>query len=70
MENLAKLKRSKVVMLFGFIAESAISYGFVSLAISRGNLWWYILAFVFAFLAVKNLSRLIGSFISNGPKKA
>ncbi len=33
-------------LVFG-LGELAIAYGFASLAIDRGNLWWYLLTLIF-----------------------
>ena len=49
------------LFLFGLI-ELAISYGFISLAIDRGNLWWYLLALIFFVGALNNWFRVIGDF--------
>ncbi len=47
------------LLVFGLI-ELAIAYGFASLAIDRGNLWWYLLALIFLVGALQNLFKLIG----------
>lgn len=48
------------LLLFGLI-ELGVAYGFASLAIDRGNLWYYLLTLIFLAGAVQNLVRLIGS---------
>jgi hypothetical protein len=50
------------LLVFGLV-ELAITYGFISLAIDRGNLWWYILALVFLVGALQNFVKLIGTFV-------
>lgn len=49
-------------LAFG-LAELAIAYGFASLSIDRGNLWWYLVTLVFLVGAVQNFVKLIGEFI-------
>lgn len=44
--------------VFG-LAELAAAYGFASLAIDRGNLWWYLLTLVLLVGALQNLVKLI-----------
>lgn len=48
------------LFVFG-LSELAIAYGFISLAIDRGNFWWYLLALIFLVGALQNIVRLIGS---------
>lgn len=49
-------------LIFGLI-ELAIAYGFVSLAIDRGNLLWYALTLLFLVGALQNFIKCIGLFI-------
>lgn len=51
------------LLLFGLI-ELAIAYGFASLAIDRGNLWWYLLTLVFLVGALQNFTKLIGAMVN------
>ena len=71
--NLAKLDKfhkTKVgFLVFGFV-ELAIAYGFASLSIDRGNLWWYLLALIFLVGGLQNLTRLIKSLIHGTNKSA
>lgn len=70
-KSLARLyKTSRPYMLIGMIIEGAITYGFASLSIDRGNLWWYLLAIIFLIRTLKDLVRLIGSFTPYGRKTA
>jgi hypothetical protein len=48
--------------VFGLV-ELALTYGFMSLAIDRGNLFWYLLTLLFLVGALQNFVYLIGSFI-------
>jgi len=45
-------------LLFG-IVELAVAYGFASLSIDRGNLWYYLLTLVFSIGALQNFLQLI-----------
>lgn len=47
------------LLVFGLV-ELAAAYGFASLAIDRGNLLWYALAFIFFVGALHNFAKLIG----------
>ena len=44
------------------LVELAITYGFVSLSIDRGSLWYYLLTLIFLVGTLRNLGMLIGSF--------
>lgn len=56
-------------LVFGLV-ELAIAYGFGSLAIDRGNFWWYLFGLIFLFGALSNLIRLIGAvFHVSRPKR-
>ena len=48
--------------VFGLL-ELAVAYGFASVAIARGNLWWYLLALIFLIGTLQNLFKLIGAFL-------
>ena len=45
------------------LLELAICYGFASLAIDRGNLWWYLLALLFLFVFLQNLVKFIKALV-------
>jgi hypothetical protein len=49
-------------MVFGLF-ELAVSYGFVSLAINDGSLWFYLLTLIFFVGGLQNFTNLIGSLI-------
>jgi hypothetical protein len=56
-------------LVFGLI-ELAITYGFISLAIDRGNPWWYLLTLVFFVGALQDFIKLIGAiFNGHRPKR-
>ncbi|HEX5744365.1 MAG TPA: hypothetical protein VFX84_02865 [Candidatus Saccharimonadales bacterium] len=50
------------LFVFG-LAELAMAYGFASLSIDRGNLWWYLLTVIFLVGALQNLVKLIGGLL-------
>jgi len=56
-------------LVFG-LAELAVAYGFASLAIDRGNFWYYLLALLFLVGALQNFAKLIGRlFHVSRPKR-
>jgi hypothetical protein len=67
--KLDKWHKSKVGLLVAALVEFGIAYGFASLAIDRGTLWWYLLTLIFLVGALQNLFRLIGTII-HGKHKA
>lgn len=52
-------------LVFG-VLELVVAYGFASLAIDRGNLWWYLLTLIFLVGALQNLLKLIGALFHGG----
>ncbi len=50
------------------IVELAISYGFVSLSIDRGNFLWYVLTLIFLVGTLQNIVHLIGAFAHHGKR--
>jgi hypothetical protein len=64
-KQLDKWHKTRLVLLVFAIIELAIAYGFASLAIDRGNLFWYLLTLVFLVGSLQNIFRLIGKAISN-----
>lgn len=68
MDKYLKLYKTSAGFIFAIVLiELVVGYGFVSLAIDRGNLWWYILAIIFLVRAIKDLFRFLGKII-NGRK--
>ena len=51
------------LLVFGLV-ELAVAYGFVSLAIDRGNWLWYILTLIFLVGGLRNLFSLFGSIFN------
>jgi len=52
--------QTKPGLLIFALTELAISYGFASLAIDRGNPVWYLLTLIFLAGFLQNLLKLIG----------
>ena len=50
--------KTKPGLLVFALLELAICYGFASLAIDRGNFWWYALTLVFFFGFLQNSFKL------------
>jgi len=67
--KLDRWHHTKLGLLIFSIAELVVAYGFASLAIDRGNLWYYLLALIFLFGALQNLFKLIGKVL-HGNRKA
>jgi len=59
--QLDKWHRTRPGLLIFAVVELAIAYGFASLAIDRGNFWWYLLTLIFFVGFLQNLLRLIGT---------
>jgi len=58
------------LLVFG-VVELGLAYIFASLAISQGNLWFYLLTIIFLVGTIQNIIRLIGKFLhAIKPKKA
>ena len=63
MKKLNKFHNTKLgYLLFGFV-ELAVADGFFSLAIDRGNPFWYLLTIIFLVGALQNIFKLVGTFI-------
>lgn len=64
LNQMHKFHKTKLGLLVFGVVELAIAYGFISLSIDRGNLWWYLLTLVFLVASLQNLTRFIGSFFN------
>jgi hypothetical protein len=53
--------QTRLGLLVFALVELVIAYVFASLAIDRGNLWWYLLTLIFFVGSLQNLFRLIGA---------
>lgn len=60
MNKLTKLYKTSAwfVLTIGII-ELVIAYGFASLSIDRGNLWWYLFTIIFLIRGVKDLFKFV-----------
>ena len=56
------------LFVFGLV-ELGLAYGFASLSIDRGNLWWYLLTLTLLVGALRNLIKLIGALFHVGRPK-
>ena len=59
---------TKTGLLVFAVLELAIAYGFFSLSLDRGNIWWYLLTSIFFIGFVQNIVKLIGSLFHGQPK--
>jgi hypothetical protein len=66
--KLDRWHKTKGGLLVFAILELGLAYLFVSLAIDRGNLFYYALSLILFVGTLKNLFRFIGSFI-NGKRQ-
>lgn len=60
--------KTKPGLLVFALLELAITYGFASLAIDRGNPFYYLLALIFLVGSLQNLLKLIGKLFHVGRK--
>lgn len=63
MIKVRRLRANKPGLLVLVVTQLAIAYGFASLAISRGNFLWYLLALIFLIGTLQNLFKLIGALL-------
>ncbi len=61
-DKLDKWHKTKPGFLVFALVELTVAYGFASLAIDRGNLWYYRLTLIFLVGALSNFTKLIGTF--------
>ena len=59
MQAIARWHQTNLGLVVFALAELAIAYGFASLAIDRGSLWYYILALIFVVGFLQNVIKLI-----------
>ena len=62
--RLDKWHQTKLGLLVFALLELALAYGFVSLSIDRGNLFWYLLTLIFLIGFLQNLIKLIGKLFN------
>ena len=59
--KLNRWHKTKPGLLFFAVLELALAYGFVSLAIDKGNLWYYLFTLVFLVGFLQNVVALVVS---------
>ena len=69
MKKLDDFHKTKIGFLVFGLVELVIAYGFASLSIDRGNLWWYLLTLIFLIGFIQNFIKLIKKII-HGNKAA
>ena len=62
-KRLQEFHRTRAGYVVFWLVEAVIAYGFGSLAIDRGNFWWYILALIFIVGSLQNFFKLLGTFV-------
>jgi hypothetical protein len=62
LNRLGKWHQTKAGYLAVALVELGLAYAFVSLAIDRGNLLYYLLSLIFLIGFLQNLFKLIGAF--------
>jgi hypothetical protein len=60
--TLDKWHKTKVGLLLFALIELGLAYGFVSLAIDRGNLFYYGLSLIFLIGFLQNSFKFVGAF--------
>ena len=68
MYKLHKWHQTKLGLLAFAFVELVLTYSFISLAIDRGNLWWYLLVLVFLVGTLQNIFKLIGKLFHGSHK--
>ena len=58
LKQLDKWHKTKPGLLVFGLVELAIAYGFVSLSIDRGNLWYYLLTLLFLVGSLQNFVKI------------
>jgi len=69
-KKLDKWHKTKLGLLIFALVELGITYVFVSLAIDKGSLWYYLLTLIFLVGTLQNSLKLIGSFINGKTRRA
>jgi hypothetical protein len=66
LKQLDKWHKTKLGFLVFGLVELAIAYVFISLAIDRGNLLYYLLALIFLVGSLQNFTKLIARSLNRG----
>lgn len=64
-KQLDKWHHAKLGYLVFALIELGLAYAFISLAIDRGNPWYYLLTFLFLFGFLQNFIKLIGKLFND-----
>ena len=64
MQKLAKWHQTRLGLSLFVVIELALAYWLISLAVDRGNLWWYLIAFILIVGSVHNVIKLIRGLFS------
>ena len=62
--------KTKLGLFIFALLELGICYGFASLAIDRGNLWWYLLTLLFLIGFLQNIVKFIKALTVKEPVRA
>lgn len=68
-KQLDNFHKSKTGYLLFGVVELAIAYYFVSLAIDRGSLIWYLLTLIFLVGALQNLFKFTALLFNRKPRR-
>ncbi len=60
LRRLTRFHQTKTGLFVFGLVELAVTYGFASLAIARGSLWYYLLTLIFLVGVLQNFFKLIG----------
>ena len=63
LQTFDKWHKTKLGYLIAGLVELAMAYGFMSLSIDRGNLWWYLLTLIFLVGALQNFVKFVASVL-------
>ena len=66
LKTLDKWHKTKLGYLIAALVELAIAYVFASLAIDRGNFWYYLLTLIFMVGSLQNLVKLASKLAGKG----
>jgi hypothetical protein len=65
LQKLDRWHKTRAGLLVFAIIELGLAYAFVSLAIDRGNLFYYALSLIFLVGCLQNLVKLINNLLHN-----
>ena len=62
-KQLDQWHKTRTGLLVFAVVELGLAYGFASLSIDRGNLWYYLLTLISLIGSLQNLGKLMGRII-------